>query len=380
MKRFLCILLMIISANIFAQQFIPTHYVTYNLRIRENQSLNSEIITTLPQFTAVTILETGEVETINSITAPWVRVQSQTGFSGWCFSGYIEQIETNIANEISSRIANRVPGTYPRFQLPETTNIESVQEITEFEGFYVQQLPRRFQGSGHAPEILELSISNSMVVISEIDIFNGNKIIRNQITLEFDGRTFSNGNNYLKTDGDQIYIYYQENVPDRKWLGTWEYRQPYIFAGSIDAPLQLIVQQFTSDYLTNFAGRYVYESHSIMEHENLEFDIEQIQNSEIELTFSSEMKSLVVPIRALHRIYAENSRVGDFDLYFVETQADTPFHWTFGEGVGFREVRLFFYKGGIALTFEENGVEFNDDREVTAETSLKYVVYFTKVE
>jgi len=67
------------------------YFVTDNLRLRENADLNSFVITILPQYTNIGIVETGHIETIDSMTGPWVRILSETGFTGWCFSGYIEQ-------------------------------------------------------------------------------------------------------------------------------------------------------------------------------------------------------------------------------------------------------------------------------------------------
>jgi hypothetical protein len=49
----------------------------------------------------VEILETGKVETINGITAPWVKVISSTSYAGWCFSGDLEEITEEVKTEIA---------------------------------------------------------------------------------------------------------------------------------------------------------------------------------------------------------------------------------------------------------------------------------------
>jgi len=49
------------------------------------------VVTTLPKGTEVQIFETGPNATIDNITASWVKVVSSTGFTGCCFSGYLER-------------------------------------------------------------------------------------------------------------------------------------------------------------------------------------------------------------------------------------------------------------------------------------------------
>jgi len=66
-----------------------THRTKENLRLRENYNTSSNVVTTMLKGTEVQIFETGPNDTIDGITAPWVRVVSGTGFVGWCFSGYL---------------------------------------------------------------------------------------------------------------------------------------------------------------------------------------------------------------------------------------------------------------------------------------------------
>jgi hypothetical protein len=70
-----------------------TNRTAVNLRIRFNGDLFSKIAAVLPAGTDVQVLETGDLVTIDGITAPWVRVLSSTGYTGWCFGGYLEKIK-----------------------------------------------------------------------------------------------------------------------------------------------------------------------------------------------------------------------------------------------------------------------------------------------
>jgi hypothetical protein len=70
----------------------PTHKTTDNLRLRDNADMSALIITTLQKGMDVETLETGKIETVDGITAPWVKVHSATGYIGWCFSGFLEEL------------------------------------------------------------------------------------------------------------------------------------------------------------------------------------------------------------------------------------------------------------------------------------------------
>ncbi len=69
-----------------------THHTTDNLRLRDEPNTSSLMVTTLSSGSAVQVLETGTSQTIEDITAPWVKVLSESGYTGWCFSGYLEEI------------------------------------------------------------------------------------------------------------------------------------------------------------------------------------------------------------------------------------------------------------------------------------------------
>ena len=64
-------------------------YATDNLNIRESSGLSGKKLYTAKKDSALNIIEVGRKETIDGITAPWVRVRLQDGTEGWCFAGYI---------------------------------------------------------------------------------------------------------------------------------------------------------------------------------------------------------------------------------------------------------------------------------------------------
>jgi hypothetical protein len=93
--------------------FIPTHRTTSNLNLRYWPDTRGDMVTMLPKGTAVQVLENATlsaighittegkvtkpnspvidlVETTDGITAPWVKVLSEDGYMGWCFSGYLD--------------------------------------------------------------------------------------------------------------------------------------------------------------------------------------------------------------------------------------------------------------------------------------------------
>lgn len=99
MKRYLIfIVFYLILPFVYGQEFIPTHWTTENLRMREDERITAGIISLLPKGTSVRLLKIGKTETIDNITASWVFVQLRNGTNGWCFSGYLS--EENISNEM----------------------------------------------------------------------------------------------------------------------------------------------------------------------------------------------------------------------------------------------------------------------------------------
>jgi len=68
------------------------YYATVTLRLRsEPETGRDNRIASIPNGSAVELLETGKTETIDDITAPWYKVKTANGTIGWVFSGYLSQ-------------------------------------------------------------------------------------------------------------------------------------------------------------------------------------------------------------------------------------------------------------------------------------------------
>jgi len=69
-------------------------YATANLRLRrEPDTTRDNRITAIQRGDRVVLLETGRIDTINDITAPWFMVMTEDGIVGWMFSGYLSHIK-----------------------------------------------------------------------------------------------------------------------------------------------------------------------------------------------------------------------------------------------------------------------------------------------
>jgi hypothetical protein len=95
-------------------------------------------IQTLDTGTKVQVVETGTTETIGGITAPWVKVLSENGFTGWAFSGYLEMLnqkqeseETQNPEAADPDLANGNPPN-PEQENVETQNPETPKQESGF--------------------------------------------------------------------------------------------------------------------------------------------------------------------------------------------------------------------------------------------------------
>ena len=95
---------------------------TDRLRVRENPDTSSAIVTTLDTGTGVQVLETGATETIGGITAPWVKVLAENGFTGWAFSGYLETQN----QESTNKEPENVDSENLELENVETRNLDSI--------------------------------------------------------------------------------------------------------------------------------------------------------------------------------------------------------------------------------------------------------------
>lgn len=364
-KLYLCILFFVTSL-LYSLPY--THYTSDYLRIRNDYNLNSQIITVLEPNMGVEIIAKGKKETIDGIKSNWVKVISANGYVGWCFAGYLKPIEKDVSEILAKEVEKVESGAYPVKKIPlkNLKNITSITELSGKDGYYIQQEGRGFQDAGRAPEILQLVIENEKVFVKEIDIVNGEIITLKKTEFIFDGKTFAHNKSNIKiNDKNQINIFYLENVPENQWLGTYEYDKPYTKVPNINYN-QLVNQ--TTDVLKNYAGVYKFDSFKIIKNENYIFPSLNVQNSKIDITYNDTKKCLSVNYRYLTNI--TNSSPSNNILDFIEVSSTEPFFWSYGEGAGFKERKFWFYKGGIAVSYEES----------KPESYIKYVVFLKKVE
>ena len=64
-------------------------FATDNLNIRESSGVSGKQLSMAKKGSTLNVIEVGRKETIDGITAPWVRVRLEDGTEGWCFAGYI---------------------------------------------------------------------------------------------------------------------------------------------------------------------------------------------------------------------------------------------------------------------------------------------------
>ncbi|MCL2380076.1 MAG: SH3 domain-containing protein [Treponema sp.] len=68
-----------------------SYIVNKTVNLRSEPDSNSSIVTVLSPGVNLIILEKGGLVKIGDITAPWVKVKSEDGETGWCFSGALEK-------------------------------------------------------------------------------------------------------------------------------------------------------------------------------------------------------------------------------------------------------------------------------------------------
>ena len=362
---FICVLFFI---TFFVYALPYTHYTSDYLRIRKDSSLDSEIITVLEPNIGVEFVQKGKKDTIDGITANWVKVSSANGYAGWCFAGYLNPIEKKVSEVLANEVAKIQAGAYAKNNTE--SNLQNVSSISEFkgtEGYYIQQQSRAFQDSGRAPEILQLVVDNEKVFVKEIDIVNGEIKILKETEFVFNGKTFSSGKSNIKiNDKNQIRIFYLENAPEKTWLGTFEHDKPYTKVPNINYT-QLKNQ--TTDVLKNYAGVYQYDSFKIIDSKDFPLTESYFENAKINIVYNDSNKFLSVNYRDLSNLTMSYIKANN-KLDFIETSSTEPFYWTYGEGVGFIESKFWFYKGGIAVSYEKK----------SEENYIKYVVFLKKVE
>jgi hypothetical protein len=96
--------------------YSTTHRTLDNLRLRDAANTSSRLVTTLPKDTEIQVVETGSSTTVGNITAPWVKVLTYAGDTGWCFSGYLAELpkpETPTTAEVENTRQENAAGQPP---------------------------------------------------------------------------------------------------------------------------------------------------------------------------------------------------------------------------------------------------------------------------
>lgn len=81
-----------------SEEFTPTHKVSTNdksnLRLREGQSTNAKVVTSLENGSLVQVLETGSpFKDSDGNAGNWLRVTTANGTQGWCFGAYLLPVQ-----------------------------------------------------------------------------------------------------------------------------------------------------------------------------------------------------------------------------------------------------------------------------------------------
>ena len=155
--------------------FRVSHKTTDRLRVRENPDTSSAIVTTLDTDTQVQLLETGATETIGGITAPWVKVLSENGFTGWAFTGYLEPLapeqenpETQNLDLVNPELENRETQN-PESANQEPENVEAQNPDSENLKPENVETANPENGKGNFP-VLMLVIAGSPILVSGIAV------------------------------------------------------------------------------------------------------------------------------------------------------------------------------------------------------------------
>jgi len=273
-----------------------------------------------------------------------------------------------IALEFAGRSPSGGTGGYDSSSNPE--NVSSIDVIIQAQGYYIQQLDDDFLYR-RAPEILVLSVKDKDVYIKEIDVVKGQIITRNEILLQFDGKTYAHNRTKLETEDGKIQIAYLEHITEQPWQGPFEYRSLYKFAGSLDKPINEEVRKLTSDYLETFTGVYTFDSCKILESRNEYSDFLSMRDTYIKITYNQKLKCLTISFSAsFYDSYLAND--------FVDTDNGRIIYWIAGEGAGYTDDRFYFYEGGIAHT-RDHVRYIVVDYDASDSKFEKYVVYYRKV-
>jgi len=280
-----------------------------------------------------------------------------------------------IAAEIAVDFAKRIYFNNPPWysSSSNTGNVSEIEAIIPVQGYYIQQSEEQYK-NGRTPEILALSVNDKNIYIKEIDMVKGKIVTRKEILLKFDGKTFAHNRTKLETQDGKIQIVYLENAPEETWRGPFEYDIPYTFAGNLKEPINDNVRKLTSDYLETFTGFYFIDSCKLIESSSEYFSFYPMRNAYLNIVYNQELKCLTICFSiSLYDNYTAQE--------FVETDDGRIIYWIAGEAAGYTDIRFYFYKGGIAYTYDKNEPDYSslDEDDYPTKTRYdKYVVFFRK--
>ena len=86
-------------------------------------------------------------------------------------------------------------------------------------------------------------------------------------------------------------------------------------------------------------------------------------------------------MKCLTALFNKTSQIYISKRDFVETDDNRIFYWFYGEAAGYKEDRLYFYKGGIVYFRDYNEPDYSsrdEDGSLTSATNEKYVVFYRK--
>jgi membrane protein implicated in regulation of membrane protease activity len=65
-----------------------------SIKLRAEPDPKSNVVLSVKEGTGLILLEIGEEVTLENITAPLYKVETENGEKGWCFSGYLKKVKS----------------------------------------------------------------------------------------------------------------------------------------------------------------------------------------------------------------------------------------------------------------------------------------------
>ena len=241
------------------------------------------------------------------------------------------------------------------------------------QGYYIQGISRG-NNKSRSPEILLLILEGDYLLIREVDYENEKMIIRNEISLIYDGNIFIHNNTSLREQNGELHIIYHEHKPERHWREIWDFDTPYIFAGDLMSPVPNNVKELTTDHFITFTGKYVCDSFEII-NANYNADTMIIENAIINVNYNKEKKCLTILADFINNI---STNFPYRDINGIETTEDNIFYWFFGEASGFVEIKYYLYKDGITFYGNDAMGHYDYEKEEYFGRNIELRIIFKK--